>query len=123
MQGEVIPLMGAWYSFLSALAGGGVLLAVALIGTWIFKKEAMGMGDIKLVAMFGAFIGFKLTLISIFMASIIGSIAGILLIVLKGAKMQSRIPFGPYLAAGAVLALFYGERIIDWYIHLITGGM
>ena len=123
MQGETAHLQGLLHSFISAAAGGGVLLSVALIGTWIFKKEAMGMGDIKLVAMFGAFIGIKLTLLAIFLSSVIGSIAGVILIVFRNAKMQSRIPFGPYLAIGAAISLFYGQRIIEMYVNLITRGM
>ncbi|MCK5706993.1 MAG: prepilin peptidase [Candidatus Aureabacteria bacterium] len=123
MQGELEPLNGLLFSFVSALSGGGILLMVALIGTWIFKKEAMGMGDIKLVAMFGAFIGIKLTLLSIFFSSVLGSIAGVSFMLLGKAKMQSRIPFGPYLAAGAVISIFYGSFVISKYIAFVTRGM
>ena len=122
MQGQSEPLMGLLYSSLSALGCGGILMAVAVFGTLLFKKEAMGMGDIKLVALFGAFIGFKNTLLTIFLSSIIGSIAGIALIFFSKAKMKTRIPYGPYLAIGALIALFYGEQIIDWYMRLVVGG-
>jgi leader peptidase (prepilin peptidase) / N-methyltransferase len=123
MQGEASHLRGLIYSLGSSLISAGILLAIALGGTLIFRKEAMGMGDVKLVAMFGAFLGFKLTLLAIFLSSVVGSIAGVSLIAAGRAKMQSRIPFGPYLAGGAVIALFYGERLIQLYIRLITGGV
>jgi leader peptidase (prepilin peptidase) / N-methyltransferase len=120
MQGKAGHLQGMLHSLIAAVACGGILLTIALVGTWVFRKEAMGMGDIKLVAMFGAFLGIKLVLLSIFVASVIGSIAGVLLIVLQRAKMKTRIPFGPYLSAGAVFSLFYGQKFIELYIAFIT---
>ncbi|MBN1521789.1 MAG: prepilin peptidase, partial [Candidatus Aureabacteria bacterium] len=123
IQGKASHLQGLLASFLSAATGGGILLLIALIGTLIFRKEAMGMGDIKLVAMFGAFMGIKLTLLSIFLASLVGSLGGGLLMAAGKAKMQSRIPFGPYLATGAVISLFYGEKLLSLYVHFITGGL
>jgi leader peptidase (prepilin peptidase)/N-methyltransferase len=75
----------------------------------------MGGGDIKMLAMIGAFLGWKGALASLILASIAGSLIGILLIVLKGKNFKYAVPFGPFLALGAFCALLYGERLISWY--------
>jgi len=116
-------LHALWLSVLSCLIASGTLFLIAVIGSVIFKKEAMGLGDVKLVGLFGAFLGYKYALLSIFLSSIIGSIFGIGMILFGKAKLQTRIPFGPYLAAGAFLSLFYGDILIDWYIRLLTMGL
>lgn len=92
-------------SFLGFIAGGGFLLLVAIIGKFIFKKDAMGGGDIKLMAGVGTFIGWEKVLFAIFIACFIGSIVGIILILSKKIKKQQPIPFGPYLALGSILTL------------------
>ncbi len=93
-------------SFIGFLAGGGSLFAVAVIGKWIFKKDAMGGGDIKLMAGVGAFVGWEKVLFAIFIASVFGSIVGIFLILLKKIIKRQEIAFGPYLALGSYLVLF-----------------
>ncbi len=93
-------------SFIGLLAGGGSLLAVAIVGKWIFKKDAMGGGDIKLMAGVGAFIGWEKVLFAIFIASVLGSIVGILLILFKKIVKKQEIAFGPYLALGSYAVLF-----------------
>ncbi|MBQ4178904.1 MAG: prepilin peptidase, partial [Elusimicrobia bacterium] len=93
-------------SFIGLLAGGGSLLAVAIVGKWIFKKDAMGGGDIKLMAGVGAFIGWEKVLFAIFIASVLGSIVGILLILFKKIVKKQEIAFGPYLALGSYIVLF-----------------
>lgn len=93
-------------SFIGLLAGGGSLLAVAIVGKWIFKKDAMGGGDIKLMAGVGAFIGWEKVLFAIFIASVLGSIVGIILILLKKIIKKQEIAFGPYLALGSYAVLF-----------------
>ena len=92
-------------SFLGFVAGGGSLLLVAFIGKLIFKKDAMGGGDIKLMAGVGAFIGWERVLFAIFIACFVGSVVGITLILFKKIKKQQPIPFGPYLALGSILTL------------------
>ncbi|MFH1406618.1 MAG: prepilin peptidase [Candidatus Omnitrophota bacterium] len=103
-------LLSLGQSLLGALAGGGTLYAVGVIGKWIFKKEAMGGGDVKLMAMFGAFFGWKLALLTIFLSSLLGSVAGIYL---KIRYKRELIPYGPYLSMGAVIAMLYGNKIIN----------
>jgi len=120
MLGEVTHLKGLLFSFIGALVGGGVLFIIAIVAEYILKKEAMGMGDVKLMAMIGAFIGWKLVLLTLFFSSLIGSVIGIILIVAGKANMQSKIPFGPYICLGAIIALFFGNLLTDWYIGLIV---
>ena len=93
-------------SFLGFLAGGGSLLLVAIIGKRIFGKDAMGGGDIKLMAGVGTFIGWDKVLFSIFVACLFGSIVGICMILLKKIGRKQEIPFGPYLSISSFLILF-----------------
>ena len=106
-----------WMRELSSLLGAGVglfgVLALALIGTWIFKKEAMGGGDVKLMGGVGALIGWQGVLTTIVMASFFGLIYALFLMVYKGKKGSDAIPFGPFLSLGALINLFY----------LVTPGM
>lgn len=107
-------------SFLGFIAGGGSLLLVAFLGKLIFKKEAMGGGDIKLMAGVGTFIGWERVLFAIFIACFIGSIVGISLMTLKKIKKQQPIPFGPYLSLGSVLTLVlpHPTIIINFFFEL-----
>jgi leader peptidase (prepilin peptidase)/N-methyltransferase len=76
------------------------------------------MGDVKMLAMVGAFIGWQLTLVTLMMASFAGSIVGLFVIVLKGGNMKYALPFGTFLAMGAVLAATVGPSILHWYLGL-----
>lgn len=93
-------------SLLGILAGGGSLLLVGFAGGIIFKKEAMGGGDVKLMAGIGAIIGWDKVLFAIFIASFLGAVFGLVLIILKKAEKQSYIPFGPFLALASYIMLF-----------------
>ena len=106
-------------SGLGLVVGFGVLYAVAWIGEKAFKKEAMGFGDVKLMGAIGAFLGWQATLFTVFVASLLGSVCGLLLIAFGGVKMQSRIPFGPYLSAGALIWVFWGPALVDLYTKLL----
>ena len=105
-------------SLIGALLGGGILFLVAFGYQWLFKREGMGGGDVKLLAMIGAFLGWKAVILTIFLSSLIGSIVGVLIMILKGKNFKYAIPFGPFLSLGAILALFWGKRIVDWYLML-----
>ena len=89
---------------------------IGAIATKVLKKEAMGFGDVKLLAMIGAFIGLELTAVCLFFASLIGAIVGVSLISLKKVEWQSRIPFGPYIVLGALISYFWGAKILYWYL-------
>lgn len=93
-------------SILGFLAGGGSLLIVAIVGKWIYGKDAMGGGDIKIMAGVGAFLGWDKVLLAIFIACLIGSIVGICLMLLKKIARKQEIPFGPYLAVSSFAVLF-----------------
>lgn len=106
-------------SLIGILAGGGSLLAVAWIYNLITKKEGMGGGDIKLLAMIGAFIGLKGVLFTIFAASATGTAAGIAVMLKTQKGMKLAVPFGPFLSLGAMLYIFFGSEIISWYLNLL----
>lgn len=105
---------------IGAFAGAGIILLIAIVGTAIFKKEAMGMGDVKLMAMIGLYLGWwPHILITLIFASLFGSIMGVTLIIASKKKMDSKIPFGPFLALAAVISMLYGEYIWNWYRNLM----
>ncbi|MDI6891133.1 MAG: prepilin peptidase [Thermodesulfovibrionales bacterium] len=108
--------LGIKSSLTGASIGFGFYYLVAKVGARIFKKEAMGGGDIKLMAMVGGFLGWKGVILTTFLGSLSGAIIGVLLILLKGREWGSKIPFGPYLALGSVITLFYGQEILSWYL-------
>jgi leader peptidase (prepilin peptidase)/N-methyltransferase len=114
----VIPQITFFNSLMGILLGGGSLFLVATLYEWIFKREGMGGGDVKLLAMIGAFLGWKAVILTILLSSLIGSITGILMMILKGKDFKYAIPFGPFLSLGAVIALFYGESLMRWYLSL-----
>ncbi len=107
-------------SLLGILAGGGSLLLIAVAGSYLFKKEAMGGGDIKLAAMVGAFLGWQLTLLSLFLGFFFGAISGLIILIKNKGKgeQDDAVPFGPFIALGAVIALFFGQAILKWYFML-----
>ena len=103
---------GAWWQKeLASLLGAGVglfgVLAIALLGTWLFKKEAMGGGDVKLMGGIGALIGWEGVITTIVFASFLGLVYAVFLMIFKGKKGGDAIPFGPFLSLGALINLFY----------------
>jgi leader peptidase (prepilin peptidase) / N-methyltransferase len=114
----VLPQTSFLQALLGMLVGGGSLFFVATVYEWIFKREGMGGGDVKLLAMIGAFLGWKAVILTILLSSLIGSIVGILLMMAKGKDFKYAIPFGPFLSLGAAIALFSGEAMIRWYVTL-----
>jgi len=114
----ITPQITLFNSLIGILMGGGSLFLVATVYQWLFKREGMGGGDVKLLAMIGAFLGWKAVILTILSSSLIGSITGIIVMVLKGKDFKYAIPFGPFLSLGAVISLFYGENLIRWYLYL-----
>jgi leader peptidase (prepilin peptidase)/N-methyltransferase len=114
----IIPQLTFLDSMTGILVGGGSLFLVATLYQWLFKREGMGGGDVKLLAMIGGFLGWKAVILTIFLSSLVGSIIGIAVIVLKGKDFKYAVPFGPFLSFGAVIALFYQNEIISWYLQL-----
>jgi leader peptidase (prepilin peptidase) / N-methyltransferase len=106
-----------WKSSLTGLLlGGGVLYLLAGGYELATKKEGLGGGDIKLLAMIGAFLGWKGVLVTIFMGSLIGTLVGLLLMLVWKKGRTYAIPFGPFLSLGALIHLFLGDRLISWYL-------
>jgi leader peptidase (prepilin peptidase)/N-methyltransferase len=117
----VLPGFNVWQSLLGLLVGGGVLFLVA-VGYRIFRKrEGMGGGDIKLLAMIGAFLGLPGVLYTLFASSLAGSLAGLLLMFKDKSGGGTRIPFGPFLALGAMSYVFWGPSLIQWYFYSLGG--
>jgi leader peptidase (prepilin peptidase)/N-methyltransferase len=112
----VIPQITFFNSLIGILLGGGSLFLVATVYQWLFKREGMGGGDVKLLAMIGAFLGWKAVILTILLSSLIGSITGIIIMVMKGKDFKYAIPFGPFLSLGAVISMWYGENLISWYL-------
>ena len=113
----LIPEITLFNSLFGILLGGGSLFLVATLYHWLFKREGMGGGDVKLLAMIGAFLGWKAVLLTILLSSLVGSITGIIVMLSKGKDFKYAIPFGPFLSFGAVIALFYQNEIIFWYLR------
>ncbi|MGE5474352.1 MAG: prepilin peptidase [Ignavibacteriales bacterium] len=103
---------------LGLLTGFIAFLIIVLIGEWIMKAEVMGMGDVKLMAVIGLFLGFKLTILSMFLAFIVGSVISVFLLATKIKGRKDMIPFGPFIVIGSSIALIWGTQILNWYLSL-----
>lgn len=109
---------GVLDAVLGVLIGGGALW---LIGEAYYRysgQEGMGGGDIKMLAMVGAFLGWKLTLITLVLSSMLGSLFGVAVILSRRGNLKQALPYGTFLAIGALVASLYGDRIVDWYVGL-----
>ena len=102
---------------LGMLIGGGLMYGMGVLGEWIFKKEALGGGDVKLMAMVGAFLGWKVALLAFFIAPLFGAVYGI---IEKIRTKESTIPYGPFLILGTLAAFFWQDQILAWLFPLYT---
>ena len=114
--GQASRMHGLLSSFVGLIAGGGSIFLLGVFGKIAFKKEAMGGGDVKLMAMIGSFIGLKLVILTFFIAPFLGSVPGIILWIRKGSKT---IPYGPFLSTAALVSIFFGNKILG----LLYGGL
>jgi len=114
----ILPV-GWLNSVIGIVLGGGILWMLAALSPHIFGKEGLGGGDIKFLAMVGAFLGWQPVLLTLFLASVTGSIIGVLLLLLKVMERGHYIPFGPFLATGALVSLFFYREIIGWYFGIV----
>jgi leader peptidase (prepilin peptidase) / N-methyltransferase len=105
-------------SLIGIVVGGGVLYGVAEAYYRIRHEEGLGMGDVKMLAMIGAFLGWKLALVTLMMASLSGTAIGIALIVTRRGSMKYALPFGTFLALGAAAAATVGDPLVTWYLGL-----
>lgn len=109
----LVHLKSLGLSLFGALVGGGSIYAMGILGDFLFKKESMGGGDVKLMAMVGAFLGWKLAILTFFLAPFSGAVYGI---VEKIRTKDTAIAYGPFLVAGAIISLFWGDAIILWIL-------
>ena len=116
IPGQITPVE----SFIGMIVGGGTLILIGLMGQFLFKKkEAMGGGDIKLMAFIGAVLGWKIALLTIIFGALFGSIIGLILIIIKFLPEDHKIPFGPFLGFGAWIACLFGDTIVTAYFNFI----
>jgi leader peptidase (prepilin peptidase)/N-methyltransferase len=122
LPGIVIGLMlsaiappGIKDAAIGVLVGGGLLYAIAGAYYLWRREEGMGMGDVKMLAMLGAFLGWKAVLVTVILASFAGAVVGLAMMAFQRGSMKYALPFGTFLAIGAVIAMFVGEPLIAWY--------
>ncbi len=128
--GETLPFASLYDAFIGACVGAGAIAIAGWLGEVILRREAMGFGDVTLMAMIGAFLGPTRTLLTVFLGALIGAIV-FLVIVFPMTALRSRrngvpfsaplVPFGVFLAPASLIALFWGARVIDWYTHRVLG--
>ena len=105
-------------SLIGLLLGGGVLYAIGEAYYRLRGIDGLGMGDVKMLAMIGAFLGWRLTLVTLVIASFMGAVVGMALIVSGRGSMKAALPFGTFLAVGATVAAVGGDQIFTWYVSL-----
>ena len=106
-------------ALLGILIGGGSLFLVAWVYSILTKKEGMGGGDIKLLAMMGAIVGWQGVLFTIFVASLVGTLAGFAVMLQSRKGMKLAVPFGPFLSIGSITYIFFGTELVTWYLNLL----
>ena len=106
-------------AFIGSALGLFFFFGIMYVGKWVLKRDAMGGGDVVFGMMAGMYLGAPRTIVMIFLASFLGALVSIPLLLLKRKQGKDPIPFGPFLSVAAALALFFGEAIIKWYIGFI----
>jgi leader peptidase (prepilin peptidase) / N-methyltransferase len=117
----LVPYISPLDSLIGIIAGGGSFYLIACGYSLLRGKEGMGGGDIKLIAMIGAWIGWRALPIVVLLSALAGALIGGIFLVASGKGARTRIPFGPFLALGAMIYVFYGHDIILWYIRFLRG--
>ena len=139
LRGDVSPFAGPWDAIIGACAGAGAIAIVGWLGEVVLKKEAMGFGDVTLMAVVGAALGPGRTLLVIFLNALVGAVTFLFVVypVVRfragrgGSQIEMplgdtkpsmpQVPFGVFLAPAAVLALVFGQKLLDWYVGQLTG--
>jgi leader peptidase (prepilin peptidase)/N-methyltransferase len=104
------------WALVGAAAGAGIILAMNAIWLAIRGVQGFGLGDVKMLAMIGAFLGLSGVVVTLFLGALLGSLTGIALMARRRIQLQSKLPFGFFLSIGALAALFYGRDVVDWYL-------
>jgi leader peptidase (prepilin peptidase)/N-methyltransferase len=109
---------GLQASLIGVVVGAGVLLAIRWLWRLMAGVDAMGLGDVKMLGMIGAFLGWQLVWVVLLLASLAGALVGIALALAGRGTMKTRLPFGTFLAGGAIVASLWGSRILEWYFGM-----
>ena len=113
-----------WYDhIIGAVSGGLISLGVYYGALLVLKKEGLGFGDVKYAAAAGLLLGWQKFILAILIASVVGSIVMIILNRISDAEKQKEYPFGPYLAVATLIAMFFGNIIVSWYIEFVRGAL
>lgn len=125
LLGLVVSALGIFHvswldSFLGALCGGGFLFLTAIVFQWLTGKQGMGGGDVKLIAMIGAWMGWKTLPFVILISSMTGILIGGTGLLVAGKGYRAKIPFGPFLSLGALVYFFFGSEILRWYVGILS---
>jgi len=107
--------IGLSSAVLGAALGAGLSLLIAQLYFWIRREDGLGMGDVKMLGMIGAFLGWQSTLLTLFLASLFGSLIGLLVLAFRYGGRRYPLPFGSFLAVAAIVTTFIGEPLIVWY--------
>jgi leader peptidase (prepilin peptidase)/N-methyltransferase len=107
-------------SLIGAVGAGGLLWLIGFAASFLLKKEAMGLGDVKLVAMTGALFGLRTALFGLIFASLLGCLVGVPMLWMRRLNESRHIPFGPYICLGTALAAFFAAPFLDWYMGLLS---
>ncbi len=113
---RVAAMQAAYYTLAAALAAALLVLLIRWLYRWIRKQDGIGLGDVKLLAMIAAFLGFPLTLLTFFLAILSGAMVSIVQLARGRAHAQQRLPFGSFLAASGIAVLFIGRPLLHWYV-------
>ena len=110
-----------WRFMLQGMVAGGLFMALLMVlGKWLFKKEAMGMGDLKLLIMIGAYIGISGALLSVYIGAMIAFVLILIQWLAKRINLKETIPFGPFIAVGTLVYVVLGSELLSWYRNLVT---
>ncbi len=109
-------------ALIGLLVGGGALYLIAMLGDWLFKKESMGGGDVKMAAMLGAFLGWQKIILIFISSAVIGLVVSLVIMIFSARVRETRVvPFGPFLATAAILSIVYGDQLISLYLANVVG--
>lgn len=114
-----LPWAGWRQALIGAALGAGILLAIWGLWYLIRREEGMGLGDVKMLALIGAFLGWKGVLVALFFSTLAGAAVGLALMRWGSLEMRSKLPFGTFLSLGGLVALFFGPPLADWYAGLL----
>ena len=114
-----MPVISLFDALLGAAFGSGILWLISEGYFRLRKREGMGLGDVKMMLMAGAFLGLKRTVLTILLGSVLGSVIGVAFIAIRRKRSDYELPFGTFLGTGAMLVVFFGTPFVNWYMSLL----